>query len=76
MKRTIVAVGLLIVIILSINLYTAKEELNEYKKVYDGLILFEDGSWTYDEGVSDTFSGIGIWNTSENSKPLCTAWSV
>jgi len=58
MKRTIVAVGLLLIIILSINLYTAKAELNEYQKVYDGLTIFEDGSWTYDEGVSEYF----FWN--------------
>lgn len=51
MKRTIVAVGLIIVIILSINLYKAKAELNEYQTVYDGLTIFEDGFATEEEAA-------------------------
>lgn len=32
--------------------------LNEYKAVYDGLELFEDGSWTYKDGVDEYY----FWN--------------
>ena len=31
------------------KLEETENALNEYKKVYDGLIIFEDGSWTYED---------------------------
>lgn len=46
--NTVITVGAIVVIgSVAYENYEVRQELNEYKRVYDGLELYEDGSWAY-----------------------------
>lgn len=48
--KTIIIIGLAIsTVALGFKAYAVDRQLQEYKQVYDGLELFEDGSWTYED---------------------------
>lgn len=53
LKNIIVVWCIIMIVFLGSQAVVLNNELNEYKKVYDGLELFEDGSWTYKEGVNE-----------------------
>ena len=47
MKKIISIVGVLTIALLTYKTITLNSELSQYRKTYDGLNIYEDGSWDF-----------------------------